>query len=92
MRLVQEPEEITAAALRLRERVQLRPLSPQAAIAVLEQWGAALEGKELDSIPGLPFLRLWLRHGTLAPIVLRELGPGALEDEWREARGARLRA
>jgi Acyl-CoA reductase (LuxC) len=88
---VASPQEITSAAQRLRERVQERPLTPREVITVLERWGAALKGPGLEAIAGLPFLRLWLRGGTLEPIVSRELGPGACAGEWREERGARLR-
>jgi hypothetical protein len=88
---VDSQHEITAAAQRLRECVQLRELTPLRVIEVLERWGAALHGAALDAIPGVPFLRLWLRRGTLELIVVRELGPSALKGEWRGERGARLR-
>jgi hypothetical protein len=91
IRSVDSPEEITAAAARLRESLESRPLTAREVIEILERWGAALHGAELDAVPGVPFLRLWLRRGTLEPIVIRELGPGALTGEWREERGARLR-
>jgi hypothetical protein len=55
---------------------------------IFEQWAAAL--KALD-IPGSAFLRLWLRRGTLEPILLRELGPNALNSEWHQDGHARLR-
>src|SRR5580704_13569317 len=88
---VDSQHEITAAAQRLRECVQLRELTPLRVIEVLERWGTALHGGALDTIPGVPFLRLWLRRGTLELIVVRELGPSALKGEWRGERGARLR-
>jgi hypothetical protein len=88
---VDSPEEITAAVARLRECLQSRPLTAGQVIEILERWGAALHGAELDAVPGVPFLRLWLRRGTLEPIVMRELGPSALAGEWRDERGARLR-
>jgi hypothetical protein len=83
--------EITSAAQRLRECALSRELSPTRVIAVLERWGEALTGPTFDAIPGVAFLRLWLRRGTLEPIVVRELGAAALQGEWREDRGARLR-
>ena len=91
VRAVDSPEEIAAAAARLRECLRSRELVAGEVIEILERWGAALHGAELDGIPGVPFLRLWLRRGTLEPIVIRELGPGALAGEWRDERGARLR-
>ena len=91
IQVVDTPGEIAAAALRLRERLRLRELTPLEVLGLLERWGAALHGRELDTIPGVPFLRLWLRRGTLEPIVSRELGSAALGGEWRGERGAQLR-
>src|ERR1700692_4388497 len=88
---VDSHHEITAAAQRLRECVRLRELTPLRVIEVLERWGTALHGAALDGIPGVPFLRLWLRRGTLEPIVVQELGASTLQGEWRGERGARLR-
>ncbi len=59
---------------------------------VFEKWAAALDDRSVREIPGVAFLRLWLRRGTLAPILLRELGPESLESRWREDGRARLRA
>jgi Acyl-CoA reductase (LuxC) len=91
IQLVDSQDEISAAAQRLRECMQRRELSPLQVIEVLERWGAALHGPALNAIPGVPFLRLWLRRGTLEPIVVQELGSGALRGEWRGDRGAHLR-
>jgi hypothetical protein len=91
IRSVDSPDEIAAAAARLRECMRSRELLPREVIEILERWGAALHGAELDAIPGVPFLRLWLRRATLEPIVIQELGPHALTGEWRDERGARLR-
>jgi Acyl-CoA reductase (LuxC) len=90
IRSVDSADEIVSAAARLRECLRSRPLIAREVIGILERWGAALHGAELDAVPGVPFLRLWLRRGTLEPIVVRELGPGALAGEWRDERGARL--
>jgi hypothetical protein len=60
-------------------------------IEVLERWGESLSGPPFDAIPGVAFLKLWLRRGTLEPIVTRELGPGAIDGGWWEDRSARLR-
>jgi hypothetical protein len=85
------PEAITAAAVRLRKCALRRELPPAAVIEILERWGGALGGAVFDAIPGVAFLRLWLRRGTLEPIVSRELGAAALQGEWREDRAARLK-
>jgi len=84
--------DITAATQRLRERVLARHLSPSQVIAMLERWGESLRGPDVDGIAGVAFLRLWLRRGTLEPIVVRELGAGGLHGEWREEGRTRLRA
>jgi hypothetical protein len=61
-------------------------------IEVLERWGNSLTGPAFDAIPGVAFLKLWLRRGTLEPIVARELGLGAMSGDWWEDRSARLRS
>ena len=84
--------DIIAAAELVRERALARELRPSQVIEILERWGESLHGPELDAIPGVPFLKLWLRRGTLEPIVLRELGADGLRGEWREEGSTRLRA
>ena len=84
--------EITATARRLRERALDSGLTPAQVIEILERWGEALRGPAVDAIAGVAFLRLWLRRGTLEPIVARELGVEGLNGEWHEQGVARLRA
>jgi hypothetical protein len=88
---VESAAELTRAAQRLRERALTRELPPAQVIEILERWGEALTGPAFDAIPGVAFLKLWLRRGTLEPIVVRELGAEALQGAWRDERGARLR-
>ncbi len=90
VRTVESAGEITAAARRLRERALCTRVTPSQAIEVLERWGASLRGPAFENIPGVAFLRLWLRRGSLEPILLRELGPGALNGEWRQETHAHL--
>ncbi len=85
-------EEITGAAQRLRKTALEKDLAPGLVLEVFEQWAAALDVPGVREIPGVAFLRLWLRRGTLEPILLRELGPESLECGWREDGRARLRA
>jgi hypothetical protein len=82
--------QLSAAARRLREQAARAVPAPSQVIAVLERWGTALHGPALDAIAGVPFLRLWLRRGTLEPIVARELGAEALHGAWRQEGSARL--
>jgi hypothetical protein len=90
--MIQSPEEISAAAQRLR-RAALDPnLTPDAILEIFERWAGALDKSEARDIPGVTFLRLWLRRGTLDPILTRELGPEYLHHRWREDGRARLRA
>ena len=51
-----------------------------------------LGAPDTADIPGVAFLRMWLRRGTLEPIITRELGRGALEGDWMEDGRARLKA
>jgi hypothetical protein len=90
IRSVDSSGEIVAAAQLLREQTLCSQVSPMQIIEVLERWGASLHGPALGAIPGVPFLRLWLRRGSLEPILLRELGSGALSREWRQEAHARL--
>jgi Acyl-CoA reductase (LuxC) len=87
---VDSPQEIARAARRLRETAQGELIPPQAVLQVFEQWSEALQAREFE-IPGLAFLRLWLRRGNLEPILLRELGPNALSGGWLEDGRAKLR-
>jgi len=89
---IDSPQEITAAAQALRRVALNKPVSALEVIELLERWGASLTGSIFDAIPGVAFLKLWLRRGTLEPIVVRELGPGALHGDWWEERSARLRS
>jgi phenylacetate-CoA ligase len=90
--VLQSSQDIAGAAQCLRETVRKEEISPQAVLDVFERWAAALDSRELRDVPGLPFLRLWLRRGTLEPVLLRELGPDFLTGGWREEGHARLRA
>src|SRR6516162_3363137 len=89
---VDSAPRITAAAQHLRARALGSELSPSDVIEILERWGESLRGAGVDAIPGVAFLRLWLRRGTLESIVVRELGTEGLHGEWHEERTARLRA
>src|SRR5260370_40377120 len=82
--VVHSPQEITWAARQLREIAREKEIDPQTGLEALEKWAAALGGRELREVPGLAFLRLWLRRGTLEPILLRELGPDFLNGGWAE--------
>jgi hypothetical protein len=81
---VNSPDEISAAAAQLRQAVCGADLSPNDVIAVLDSWGKALDDRELDDIPGIVFLRIWLRRGSLEPMIEREFGPGGLDGGWNE--------
>jgi hypothetical protein len=92
VRAVESPQEIAVAAERLREIVRDEEIAPQAILDVFERWAAALSAQELNEVPGMAFLRLWLRRGTLEPVLLRELGASALTGGWWGDGRARLRA
>ena len=87
---VDSPQEIARAARRLRKTALGELIPPQMVLEIFEQWAAALKTREFE-IPGLAFLRLWLRRGNLEPILLRELGPNSLSGGWLEDGRAMLR-
>jgi Acyl-CoA reductase (LuxC) len=90
--VVDSPAEISAAAGRLRQVVSNEELSPHEVLAVFESWAKNLDARELDELPGIPFLRMWLRRGTLEPIVERELGPNGLHGGWTQYGRAKCKA
>ena len=67
------PDEIVEAAARLRTIVQQKEIKPGVVVELFERWANALNTAELRNVPGVTFLRLWLRRGTLEPIIKREL-------------------
>jgi Acyl-CoA reductase (LuxC) len=86
------PSDIACAARHLREAVQTRDLSADTVLEIFERWAAALDDPSTREIPGVTFLRLWLRRGTLEPILIRELGAEALRSAWKDDGRTRLRA
>jgi hypothetical protein len=89
---VSSAEEITSLAQGLREVARCKPMTTELVLDIFEEWAAALDKPALREIPGAVFLRLWLRRGTLEPILIRELGPDSLDGHWREEGRAKLRA
>jgi len=88
----QSAQEIASAAQRLRLLALEKNLTPDTLLDIFERWAAALDKGDVRDIPGVTFLRLWLRRGTLEPIVARELGQEFLNGRWRQDARARLRA
>jgi hypothetical protein len=88
---VDSPQKIGCAARQLREIVYPKEITPQMVLEVFDRWATALDDRELREVPGVTFLRLWLRRGNLEPILFRELGPSSLNGGWREDGRARLR-
>jgi hypothetical protein len=82
MHNVNSPAELVVAATKLRRAVLDADCSPRKVIAVLDSWAKSLDARELNNIPGIVFLRIWLRRGSLEPIVARELGSKGLEGGW----------
>jgi hypothetical protein len=89
---VDSPAEISSAAAKLREAVSGQQVSPNDVMNVFDSWAKSLGGRQFDDAPGIPFLRMWLRRGTLEPIIVRELGPNALTGGWNEFGRAKLKA
>ncbi|HYA43672.1 MAG TPA: acyl-CoA reductase [Syntrophobacteraceae bacterium] len=61
-------------------------------MTVFDSWAKSLDARELDDLPGIPFLRMWLRRGTLEPIITRELGSNSLHGGWTENGLAKCKA
>lgn len=89
---VDSPAQISEAAARLRQSVSDLEITPDDVLKVFEAWAKKLDARELDQIPGIVFLRIWLRRGTLEPIVLRELGPNSLRGGWNDYGRAQCKA
>ena len=81
---VDSPEEISCAAAKLRQAVLEAEISPNEVMTVFDSWAKSLDARELDEMPGIVFLRMWLRRGTLEPIIARELGSNGLHGGWNE--------
>ena len=89
---VNSADEITLAATELRGTLAAKEITPGKVLDGFEAWAAALGAAATAEIPGVQFLRIWLRRGTLAPILARELGRNAHCGEWIEEGRARIRA
>jgi hypothetical protein len=92
IRTVDSPEDMTSTAAELRRIVDTASITPSQSLEVFEAWGSALGQSDTADLPGVPFLRLWLRRNTLEPIITKELGAGALHGDWMEDGRARLKA
>src|ERR1700687_1651647 len=89
---VNSPAEISSAGATLRQVVLDADISPNDVINVFDSWAKSLDTRELDELPGIVFLRMWLRRGTLEPIIARELGSNGLHAGWTEYGRAECRA
>lgn len=89
---VDSSEEIARAGSEVREAVNSTELAPNAVVPVFEAWAAALGEAETLHIPGVQFLRMWLRRGTLEPILDRELGRMVAGGRWIQDGRARLKS
>jgi Acyl-CoA reductase (LuxC) len=89
---IASPQEITSAAQRLRQPNERKDLTTDQVLDLFERWAGALDEGEVRQVPGVTFLRLWLRRGTLEPLLARELGADWLRGRWREDGRVRLRA
>jgi len=89
---VHSPAEISTGAAKLRQVIAEAEISPNEVIIKFDSWAKSLDARELDDLPGIPFLRMWLRRGTLEPIIARELGPNGLHGSWTEYGRAECKA
>ncbi len=89
---INSPAEIAGAAASLRQVVSDSDICPNDVLDIFESWAKRLDTRDLNDIPGIVFLRMWLRRGTLEPIIARELGPNALHGGWSEYGRAKCKA
>jgi Acyl-CoA reductase (LuxC) len=89
---VNSSAEIFNAAATLHQVVFDADISPNDVISVFDSWASSLDARELDDMPGIVFLRMWLRRGTLEPIIARELGSNGLHAGWTEYGRAECKA
>jgi hypothetical protein len=89
---VHSPTEISTAAVKLRKAISEEEITPYEVINVFDSWAKNLDARQLDDLSGIPFLRMWLRRGTLEPIIARELGSDNLNGGWTEYGRAKLKA
>jgi hypothetical protein len=88
---VDSPHAITEVAPSLRSTAVNEPIPPRRVLEIFELWSAALGSSEMRDIPGVTFLRLWLRRSALEPLLARELGTEFLDGHWQKSGKARLR-
>ena len=89
---VDSPGVIADAAAQLRHILSDETIQPNEVMLLFESWAKSLDSREFDEIPGIVFLRMWLRRGTLEPIVARELGANSLDGGWTDYGRARYKA
>jgi hypothetical protein len=88
---ITQPGEIAKLAQALKQN-QDKPLSYSQLIGLMDQWRCLIEkDRAVMSLPGAPFLTMWLRRAHLEDVVRRELGPEALTDQWQEQGKVRIR-
>ena len=89
---IESATEITAAIRTLHGVLSGPVPTPREVITTFESWANQLDSSKVASIPGIPFLRTWLRRSSLEPIVIRELGDNALDGGWTESGRAHLKS
>ena len=89
---ISRPAEVATAARRLKALAQQEDLATEIVLDTFERWARALDEPEARDVPGVAFLRLWLRRGTLEPILVRELGRASVDAGWQDCGHIRHRA
>lgn len=92
MPVIDSTEQISVVTEKMRRTVLAEHLTPDAVLDVFETWSAALGSPDTADIAGVAFLRMWLRRGTLEPIIIRELGKEALHNRWTSDGRAKVKA
>jgi hypothetical protein len=86
------PEAIARRAAALRKAFDAGQPTLASLLEVFAAWADGLDSPACRGIPGMPFLRMWLRRNTLEPLLRREFGDAAALERWTEIGGAEIRA
>ena len=90
--IIKTPEQLRGIAKSLKEEQIRSEVSIESVLEKLEGWAKTLDDPSFSDVPGLAFLRMWLRRSTLDSILDRELGSSFAKGKWVKQGMANFRA